>query len=150
MIVTVFFLYSCATEECTTETRFYDSEEYTIFEKDSIIVAYQHQINLDTIIAGFITIDTSEVENPENPDEMIPKYDTTIINPDIELTLSNEVHGLNENKKLTMGDSLTFGSDDMLENYSLIKILFSSMDSTGKGIVLDVKKGMLYQDCSQW
>ncbi len=150
IIFATIILYSCATEDCTTETRFYDSEEYTLFEKDSVTVAYLHQIRLDTIIAGFMTIDTSQVEDPENPDETIAKYDTTIINPDIQLNLSNELHGLNENKSLTMGDSITFGSEDMKENYSLIKILFSNQDSTGVGIVLNVNEGMLYQDCSQW
>jgi hypothetical protein len=143
-----FLLWSCSTEDCETYTVFYDLEEYSVAEKDSILVAYDHQIRVDTIIAGFMLMDTTEVDDPDNPDSIL--IDTTIINPGTQITLSNAVYGLNETKTFSRGDSVYFGTEDMKENYSRIMIIFRGLDSLTNDIILQINEGKLYQDCSQW
>lgn len=142
--------YSCSTEECTSETIFYELDEISVAEKDSVLVAYDHQIKIDTILAGFQTIDTTEIDDPENPDSTIIKYDTTIINPVAGMRMTNELYGLDKTKQLSVGDSTYFGTEDMKENYSRIMIYFSGLDSISGEVILQIFEGKLYQDCSQW
>ena len=151
MVLSVIILMlSCSTEECTMETRYYYLDDYLVAEKDSVLVAYDHQIRVDTIIDGFNTIDTTEIDDPDNLGEVLIKYDTTQINAETHLLLSNIELGLSDQVILSAGDTTYFGSDEMVNNFTQIMIIFLGLDSTKTFDSIQINQALLYQDCSQW
>lgn len=148
-ILCIFILESCQEDYCKIETQFYVSDTLKLNLKDTLYTSYNHGITADSIVAGFMKIDTTEVKSETNPDSVYIKYDTTIFNPSVIVKLFNIKLGLKDSLNILMGDSILFGGSDFKKDFSQIKVYFLDLDSNNFLRFL-IKEAVIYQDCSQW
>lgn len=145
----VLFLISCEEQTCESVSEFYPTDTFAINIHDTVYTAFNHGIRVDTILPGFVTIDTTEVESPDDPNQTVIKYDTTIFDAQVSFSLFNELINIKDSVVLSVGDTLSFGKSDLEKDYSLISLHFMEVDSINL-VHFIIFEGVLYQDCSQW